>query len=132
LRLLDNLKDSKPSDREKQKKAINDLLAGDVQLRSKKELIEKFISENILTPEDSENIEENFELFWGEEKQKAIDLICKEEGLESDKLQEVIGNYIYTERTPIRDEIVSILQKQPEEPKKKENDEKGQMDLFAF
>jgi type I restriction enzyme R subunit len=113
LRLLANLKDSKPSDREKQKKAINDLLAGDVQLRSKKELIEKFISENILTPEDSENIEENFELFWGEEKQKAIDLICKEEGLESDKLQEVIGNYIYTERTPIRDDIVSILSVQP-------------------
>jgi type I restriction enzyme R subunit len=113
LRLLANLKDSKPSDREKQKKVINDLLAGDVQLRSKKELIEKFISENILTPEDSENIEENFESFWGKEKQKAIDLICKEEGLESDKLQEVIGNYIYTERTPIRDEIVSILKVKP-------------------
>ena len=113
LRLLANLKDSKQDEREKQKKAISDLLSGDIKLRSKKKLIEKFINENVLKPEDSENIEEKFELFWDEEKQKAIDLICEEEGLEVDKLQEVIGNYLYTERTPIRDEIVAILKVKP-------------------
>lgn len=113
LRLLANLKDYKPSDREKQKKAITDLLSGDIKLRSKKELIEKFITENVLKPEDSENIEENFESFWDEEKHKAIALICEEEGVEADKLQEVIGNYIYTERTPVRDDIVAILKEKP-------------------
>jgi type I restriction enzyme R subunit len=80
LKLLANLKDSKPSDREKQKKTITDLLSGDIKLRSKKKLIEKFINENVLNPEDSENVEENFESFWDEEKQKAIALICEEEG----------------------------------------------------
>jgi type I restriction enzyme R subunit len=113
LKLLANLKDSKPSDREKQKKTITDLLSGDIKLRSKKKLIEKFINENVLNPEDSENVEENFESFWDEEKQKAIALICEEEGIEADKLQEVIGNYIYTERTPVRDEIVDILKVKP-------------------
>jgi type I restriction enzyme R subunit len=113
LRLLANLKDSKQGEREKQKKAISDLLSGDIKLRSKKKLIEKFINENVLKPEDSENVEENFESFWDKEKQKAIALICEEEGVEADKLQEVIGNYIYTERTPIRDEIVAILKVKP-------------------
>jgi hypothetical protein len=35
-------------------------------------------------------------------------------------------------KTKIKSKVVLDIQKQPEEPKKKENDEKGQMDLFAF
>lgn len=49
----------------------------------------------------------------GWRKQKAIALICEEEGVEEGKLQEVIGNYLYTERTPVRDEIVAILKVKP-------------------
>ena len=47
LKLLAQLKDAKTSDVKAQKKAIMDLLGGDVMLRSKRELIEKFIEENL-------------------------------------------------------------------------------------
>jgi type I restriction enzyme R subunit len=113
LRLLSNLKDVNKDDREKQKKAITDLLSGEVKLRSKKLLIEKFINENILTSEDSENIEEKFEIFWDEEQKKVFESLCKEEGLNAEKLQEVIGNYLYSERIPLIDEIEDTLNEKP-------------------
>ncbi len=47
LKLLAKLKEAKHSEIEKQKKAIIDLLSGEVELRSKRELIEKFIEENL-------------------------------------------------------------------------------------
>lgn len=62
---------------------------------------------------DSDDIEARFETFWDEEKKKAADTLCKEEGLHADKLQEVISNYLYTEREPMRDEIVEILETKP-------------------
>nr|WP_282957294.1 hypothetical protein [Nonlabens xylanidelens] len=45
LQLLAQLKESKASDAAAQKKAIIDMLSGDIELRSKRELIEKFIEE---------------------------------------------------------------------------------------
>src|SRR6185503_7780091 len=47
LKLLAKLKLAKKSEAQKQKKAIMDLLGGEVELRSKRELIEKFIEENL-------------------------------------------------------------------------------------
>lgn len=34
-------------------------------------------------------------------------------GLIPEKLQEVIGNYLYTERTPLRDEVVDLMKEKP-------------------
>ncbi|MDQ7090452.1 MAG: type I restriction endonuclease subunit R [Methylococcales bacterium] len=113
LRLLGNFKDQKQEDREKNKKAIIDLLTGDAKLRSKKSLIEKFINENVIELKEIENIEEIFETFWGEEKQKAFEVLCEQENLNPEKLQEVIGNYLYTTRKPLRDDIVAILNNKP-------------------
>jgi len=114
LKLLANLNDDKEGDeKDKKKKAISDLMAGDAKLRSKKKLIEQFINENLANLGGGESIEESFEIFWDEEKQKAIDVLCKEEDLHGDKLQQVIGNYLYTERVPLRDDVVEILNTKP-------------------
>ena len=45
IKLLAKLKNAKASEAQQQKKAIMDLLGGDIELRSKRELIEKFILE---------------------------------------------------------------------------------------
>ena len=115
LRLLAGLKASGGSEQEKKKKAIIDLLSGEAKLRSKKELIENFINSSLIKAESSEDtdIGADFENYWEVEKQKAFDEMCEEEGLIPEKLQDVIENYLYTERTPIRDDVVALMKEKP-------------------
>jgi type I restriction enzyme, R subunit len=76
---------------------------------SKRELIDKFISELLPHIEDSDNIPEVFEKFWEEEKQKAISKLSTEENLDSDKLETVIGNYLFTEKQPLKDDLIGMV-----------------------
>ena len=113
LKLLAKLKDATKEEHENQKKAIIDLLTGDAKMRSKRELIEKFIKETLPKIKDSDNIPEEFENYWSKEKGLALKKLCEEENLDSEKLQEVIGNYLFTEKIPLRDEIIGIMNKRP-------------------
>ena len=113
LRLLAKLKDSAREERERQHKAIMDLINSDVKMRSKRELIEKFIRENLPVIDDSEDIPEAFENYWNKERLNALEQLSKEEGLDIEKLQNVIGNYLFTEKVPLRDEIIEIMNQRP-------------------
>ena len=64
LKLLAQLKGEKALAAAAQRKAIIDLLGGDIQLRSKRELIQKFIDEHMPHLKDGDNIEDEFEKFW--------------------------------------------------------------------
>ena len=113
LKLLAKLKDATPEDREKQEKALVELISGDAQLRSKRELIEKFIRENLPEISDTDDIPEEFENYWNEERKQALVKLSKEENLDADKLQKVIGNYLFTEKKPMRDEVIGLLNQRP-------------------
>lgn len=113
LRLLGKLKNGTKAQKERYKKEIADLLSGEVQLRSKKELIEKFINENLPFIEDDDEIGDAFEAFLDEEKGKALAQLCEEEKLSPEKLNSIIGDYLFTERTPLPDEIVDMLEVKP-------------------
>lgn len=113
LKLLAKLKDADAEEQDKQKKAILELLAGDAQMRSKRELIERFIQENLPNIEDSDNVPDEFANYWSIERMAAIENLSKEENLNSEKLQEVIGNYLFTEKAPLRDEIIGMLNEKP-------------------
>ncbi|MFN3758739.1 MAG: type I restriction endonuclease subunit R [Algoriphagus aquaeductus] len=113
LKLLAKLKDAPEEEKEKQQKAIVDLMVGESQLRSKRELVEKFIRENLPNIEDSEQIQDEFAEFWTKERIDAIRKLSEEEGLESERLEDVISRYIYTEKEPLRDEVVSIMKNKP-------------------
>jgi type I restriction enzyme R subunit len=113
LKLLAKLKDSTGEEHARQHKAIIELITGDVKLRSKRELIEKFIQENLLKIDDSDNIPEAFEDFWDRESTLALANLSKAENLDYEKLQKVIGNYIFTEKKPLRDEIIAMMNKRP-------------------
>jgi type I restriction enzyme, R subunit len=113
LKLLANLKGGTKEEQEKQRKQIVDLLTGELQLRSKKELIEKFIEENLPTINDAEKIPEAFNTFLEAEKQAAFNELCKEEKLDPSKLNTVIGDYLFTERKPLPDDIVNMLATKP-------------------
>jgi type I restriction enzyme R subunit len=113
LKLLAKLKDATEEEHDKQKKAIIELMTGDTQMRSKRELIEKFIQDNLPHIDDSDNIPEEFESFWSAEKLEALAKLSKEENLDSKKLEVVIGNYLFTEKAPMRDDVIAMLNQRP-------------------
>jgi len=112
-RLLAKLRFGTVEEQANLRKSIMDLLTGEIQLRSKKELIEKFIFENLPLVEEAEDIPAAFDNFVNEEKQKALTELCEQEGLIPEKLNQIIGNYLFTERKPLRDEVFDILIEKP-------------------
>ncbi len=112
LKLLARYKELKESDKEAFRDNIINILSSNPQLRSKRELIEKFINENLANI-DVGNIEEEFEKFWDDERVKEFDKICKEENLIKDEVKNVIDTYLYDERVPLGDDIVKTLQIKP-------------------
>ncbi|MNL02484.1 Type-1 restriction enzyme R protein [compost metagenome] len=113
LKLLAKLKDARPEDQEKQRKALIEIMTGDAQLRSKRVLIEKFIQENLPKITDSDEVPEAFEVFWNEERKQALQKISEEENLDKEKLQQVIGQYLFTEKKPLRDDVISMVKNRP-------------------
>jgi type I restriction enzyme R subunit len=113
ISLLEGLRDAEPADREKQHKVIAGILDTEPQLRSKKELIERFISENLPNIPDGQNMREAFDSFWSEQKIEALKKLSAEEGLDEDGLEEIIGQYLFTEMPPMRDEVIGIMETRP-------------------
>lgn len=110
IQLLIKLKSNAQEDKEKTEKLISNLLNTEVELRSKRELIERFINDNLPVIEDTDTIEQEFEKYWNEEQQKAFDKIIKEEKLSAEKTQSLIEDYLYAEREPLRDELLELLE----------------------
>ncbi len=95
-------------DKESVKKKISTLLNTEVSLRSKRELIEKFIYENLPNIEDVDAISDEFEIFWNEEQQKALEELIETENLSGERTEKLIENYLFTEREPMRREILEL------------------------
>lgn len=110
IQLLIKLKSNTQKDVEQTEKEIFNLLNTESQLRSKKELIEKFILENLPEIEDEDDIPQEFENFWTIEQQKAFKQLVKDENLSEEKTQKLIENYLFAEREPLRDEILELIE----------------------
>lgn len=110
IQLLIKLKASVQKDVTKTEKEIFNLLNSDAQLRSKRELIEKFIQENLPVIEDTDDIPEAFDKFWNEEQQKAFNQLVKNENLSADKTEKIIEDYLFAEREPLRDEVLELIE----------------------
>ena len=109
LKLLAALKDTTEADQEAKRKEIIDLLSGEANLRSKRELIEKFIEENLPKIKDPDDIPDEFEKFWSAEQLKAFEKFVSEENLSSDRTQQLVENYLFAEREPLRDELLNLI-----------------------
>ena len=109
IQLLIKLKSKRKGDVSQTEKEIFNLLNTEAHLRSKRELIEKFIQANLPAIEDTDDIPHEFEKFWNEEQQKAFNQLVKDEKLSVEKTQSLIEDYLYAEREPLRDEILELL-----------------------
>ena len=113
IKLLAKLKQAKTSEAEKQKKAIMDLLGGNIELRSKRELIEKFIQENLPLIADADNIQDEFEKYWNDQKVLALNALCEEEQLDKEQFKALIEAYIFNGQDPLRDDVYKCLGNRP-------------------
>ena len=114
LKLIAKLKEEKDEVKlASQHKAIIDLLGNEVNLRSKRELIEKFINEQLPLIDSVDAIEDEFENFWNQEKVLALGKLCEEENLDQQQFQALIDAYIYNEQEPLRDEVFKCLGNRP-------------------
>ena len=89
---------------------IFNLLSTEVDLRSKRELIEKFIQENLPSITDTDEISNEFEKFWSVEQQNAFNQLVKEENLSTEKTEKIIEDYLFSEREPLRDEVLELIE----------------------
>ena len=113
LKLLAQFKENKGDAQEKIRKNIEELLSGQPQLRSKRELIQRFIDNNLLRIESPGEVDEAFYDYWDEERIKAFEVMCDELGLDRDKVKVIVDKYLFTEREPRRQEVVEALKNKP-------------------
>ncbi|MDO8570933.1 MAG: type I restriction endonuclease subunit R [Candidatus Daviesbacteria bacterium] len=99
--------------RKKKTEEILRLFDRDIQLRKKKDLIKKFIEENLPRIGKSDDVEKAFSEFWASERSESLKSIAKAENIPIEKFEHLIGEYLYTQKLPNGQDIVSLLPKVP-------------------
>lgn len=99
--------------REKKTEEILRVFDRDVKLRKKKDLIRKFIEENLPKIEKADDVEKAFGEFWESERSSGLRNIAEAERIPVEKLEELIGEYLYTQKLPREQDIADMLPKQP-------------------
>jgi type I restriction enzyme R subunit len=113
LKLLEIYKNADDKEKKRQKEKIDNIINGSASLRSKKELIEKFINEYLMQINVENSIEDEFNNFVNIEKTVAFKKLCEEENLNCQEVQKVIDTYLYDERKPLKSDIVKTLNFKP-------------------
>ena len=118
LRLLAGLQrdikdDATQEDYQQKKDSILELIGKEAQLRSKRDLLEKFIEERLLTIEPEEKIETVFQDFWNQERVEAIQQLCIEENLKAKTVNQMIANYKFSGKEPSRETVLSACNEKP-------------------
>lgn len=114
IQLIAGLKNiSSDALRQKKTEDILKLFDRDVKLRKKKELIRKFIEENLPKINSGEDVEKAFGEFWNSERSSALKEVAQAENIPLEKFEGVISEYLYTQKLPRGQEIVDLLPEPP-------------------
>lgn len=113
LRLIGQMIGADENKRREISQTIADTVANDAQLRSKRELIEKFIQSNLSQINEASEVEAEFEEFLSEEQISAFREMCRSEGLDNEKTQALLDRYLSNGRFPRNDDLVGALREKP-------------------
>lgn len=113
LQLLAKLKGESEDNKDSLRKAIESYISNEVTLRSKRELIEKFLEGNLLNIDDEDNVEEDFYKFVESERVREIDELSTSENLDSEKLELLIKDYLFTEKEPLTKDVIDLMKQRP-------------------
>jgi type I restriction enzyme R subunit len=97
----------------KAKKSIINLLGQEPRLRSKRELIERFIDENMPYLEPKADVEEEFDNYWSKEQEAALDALCLAEDISRSALDALVSEYRFTNKEPLRNDVFGALNFRP-------------------
>jgi type I restriction enzyme, R subunit len=104
---------SQPEDYQQKKASILELLDKEVQLRGKRDLIEKFIDTQMPTLEPEEKVEKVFKNFWNQERVEAVRQLCRSENLNESAVNQMIANYKFSGKEPLRETVLSACNEKP-------------------
>jgi type I restriction enzyme R subunit len=113
LNLLVSLKKLPPDEAKQRHKEIIDLVAGEVQLRSKRELIERFIEENLPKLNPNDNVIGEFESFWSNHRAQAFKDMCADEKINPEQMEKLINDYLFANKFPRNQQIKQALEYSP-------------------
>lgn len=116
LKLLGDLRqDTKTTeeDYKKKKESILDIVGQEVQLRSKRDLIEKFINERMPTIDSEDSIETAFQNFWNQERTEDVRQLCLKEKLKLEAVNQMISDYKFSGREPLHETILNACNEKP-------------------
>lgn len=101
------------ADYQKKKASILDLVGQEVQLRSKRDLIEKFIDQQMPRIKPEEAIETVFENFWNQERAEALHQLCLKENLRLEAVNQMIADYKFSGKEPLRETVLDACNEKP-------------------
>lgn len=103
------------SDRLREKKAedILRMFDRDVKLRKKKDLIKKFIEKNLPKIDKAESVEKAFSEFWASERSKVLRELASEENIPVENIEDLVGEYLYTQKLPKDQDIADLFPQAP-------------------
>ncbi len=82
-------------------------------MRSKRELIERFIEEHLPLIGDSDDVGDEFLRYWEDEKVLALGRLCDDEGLDRVQFGALIEAYVFSDEAPLREEVFGCLGGRP-------------------
>lgn len=113
LRLLAETQNMSEEKRAERKRNILDIVNSDTRLRSKRELITRFIETNLPHIDDLDNIRQAFETFVDDEKRKAIIAMCEHHHLDLQQVNKIIEDYLFSNVLPRPEQIAEALLVKP-------------------
>lgn len=115
LRLLSNLQEEEieTTVKKKRQSEILSMIDNDPVLRNKRDLIERFINEQLPILTQKEDITEAFQSFVNTEKAKEFKYLVEEENINENKLEEAMESYMFSGRFPTNNELVETLKEKP-------------------
>jgi len=88
-------------------------LEHNIQYRDKRELIKRFIEEDLPKIKNKDDIKNAFDNYWNKEKEKFIEELAIAEGMDIERLKTLIQEFFYTRNLPKSDIIVNTLKQIP-------------------
>jgi len=85
----------------------------DVSLRKKKDFVRKFIEEHLPKVSKSEDVEAAFAVFWASERSETLRKLAEDEKINPTQIEDLIGEYLYTNRLPTSEEVLDKLPERP-------------------
>lgn len=105
---------STQAQKDQRKKELMDMLNNDAKMYNKKDLIEKFINEQLPKMITGQTVKQAFSAFWDAERAQAYEGFCRDEQLKKPEFDKVADNFNFTERLPLSHEIKELpIQKPP-------------------